>query len=98
MVNVFGYNRIPFVMLGVATVFKIPLLIPAIVTIISMMIFKADVSEIIFYLITNFVYTIVTVVINIQEISRKASIGIKLAISMMIMSIIMFVIKGKFPF
>ena len=94
MVNIFGYNPIPFVMLGVATVFKIPLLVPAIVTIISMLVFKADVSAIIFYLITNFIYTIVTVVVNIQEVSRKAAIGIKLAISMTIMSALMFVITG----
>lgn len=94
MVDIFGYNPIPFVMLGVATVFKIPLLIPAIVTIISMLIFKADVSAIIFYLITNFIYTIVTVIVNIQEISRKASIGIKLAISMATVTVVMFVISG----
>lgn len=94
MVNIFGYNPIPFVMLGVATVFKIPLLLPAIVTLISMLVFKADVSAIIFYLITNFVYTIVTVVVNIQEVSRKAAIGLKLAISMTIMSVIMFILTG----
>ena len=93
-VSVFGYNPIPFVMLGVATVFKIPLLLPTVVGIISMMVFKADVSAIIFYLLTNIVYTIVTVTVNIHEISRKASIGIKLAISMSIMTVVMFVIKG----
>lgn len=94
MVDVFGYNPIPFVMLGVATVFKIPLLIPAIVSIISMILFKADVSAIIFYLITNIIYTIVTVVVNIQEVSRKVAIGIKLGISMIIVSIIMFIVNG----
>jgi len=94
MVNIFGYNPIPFVMLGVATVFKIPLLLPAIVSIVSMIIFKADTSAIIFYLITNIVYTIVTVTVNVQEISRKAAIGIKLAISMTIMTVIMFILNG----
>ena len=94
MVNVFGYNPIPFVMLGVATVFKIPLVLPGVVTIISMLMFKADVSAIIFYLITNIVYTIVTVAINIEEISRKAAIGIKLLISMAIMTVITFILGG----
>lgn len=94
MVNVFGYNPVPYIMLGVATVFKIPLLLPGIVSIISMLVFGADLSAIIFYLITNVVYTIVTIMINIQEVSRKVSIGLKLAISMAIVSIIMFALKG----
>jgi len=94
MIDIFGYNPIPFVMLGVATVFKIPLLLPAVVSIISMLVVKADISAIIFYLITNIIYTIVIVTVNIQEISRKAAVGIKLAISMAIMTIIMFVFNG----
>lgn len=94
MVDIFGYNPIPFVMLGLATVFKIPLLLPSIISIISMLVFKADLSAIIFYIITNIVYTIVTVVLNIQELSRKAVIGIKLWISMTIVTLIMFAIKG----
>ena len=93
-VSVFGYNPIPFVMLGVATVFKIPLLLPGAISIICMLIFKADFSHVMFYLLTNIVYTIVTVVVNIQEISRKVAIGIKLAISMAIVTVIMFMAKG----
>ncbi len=93
-VNIFGYSPIPYVMLAVATVFKIPLLLPGIISIISMLIFKAAPADILFYFITNIVYIIVTVVINIQDVSRKVSIGVKLAISMALVSIVMFIIKG----
>lgn len=94
MVDVFGYHPIPFVMLGVATVFKIPLLVPAIVTILSMLVFKASATEIMVYVLTNLVYVITTVTVNVQDIGRKVAIGVKLVISMAIMSIVMFFIKG----
>lgn len=94
MVNVLGYHPIPFVMLGVATMFKIPLLVPAIVTIVSMMVFKSSTAEIMVYILTNLIYVITTVTVNVHDIGRKVATGIKLAISMAIMSIVMFFVKG----
>ena len=93
MVSIFGYHPIPFVMLAVATVFKIPLLLPGIVTVLSMIIFKSNMSEIMLYVLTNITYIIATVAINIEEVGRKVAIGIKLAISMTIVTIILFFVK-----
>ena len=56
MVSIFGYHPIPFVMLAVATVFKIPLLLPGVVTVLSMIILKASVPEIMLYVLTNITY------------------------------------------
>lgn len=94
MVSIFGYHPIPFVMLAVATVFKIPLLLPGVVTVLSMIILKASVPEIMLYVLTNITYIIATVVINIQDVGRKVAIGIKLAISMAIVTVIMFFVKN----
>lgn len=93
-VQIFGYYPIPYVMLGIATVFKIPLLIPAIVSILSMIVFKANATEIITYVLVNLAYVITTVTVNVQDIGRKVAIGIKLAISMAVVSVIMFFVKG----
>lgn len=93
-VEVFGYMVVPYIMLGVATVFKIPLLLPTIISILSMVVGKVETPILMHYLITNLVYIIVAVVVNIKEVSRKVAIGIKLAISMAVVSLIMFIFKG----
>ncbi len=93
-VEIFGYLIVPYIMLGVATVFKVPLLLPTVISILTLSITKTESTVLMHYLITNLVYLIVAVVVNIQEVSRKVAIGIKLGISMTIVSIIMFVFKG----
>ena len=93
-VDIFGYYVVPYVMLAIGTVFKIPLLLPTIVSMLSMIIFKVETPMLMHYFITNIVYIITAVVINIQEVSRKVAIGLKLAISMAIVTVIMFIFKG----
>ena len=51
-VDFIGFRPFAIVMLGVATIFNIPLLVPLIVTIASLLIFKSDSSIIIKYVIT----------------------------------------------
>lgn len=93
-VEMFGYYVVPYIMLGIATVFKIPLLLPTVVSILLLSIFKVESPVFMHYFITNIVYIMVAVIINIQEVSRKVAIGLKLAISMAIVSILMFMFKG----
>ena len=92
-IDVLGYHPIPYVMLAVATVFKLPLLLPGVISLLSMIITKAMTTEIVCYVLTYLVYTLVTVVINVQEVSRKVAISIKMALSMSVVSLVLFVFK-----
>ena len=93
-VEILGYRPVPYIMLGVATLFKVPLLLPGILSIISMSMFGLPVSEIMLYVFVNLAYAITTVIIKVSETSRKASIGLKLSIAMMAVFLIQFILKG----
>lgn len=76
------------VMLGVATIFKIPLLIPFIFTLLSYGIFKVDLNVFWNYGITYVIYAVLTSIIEIEGFSKKYITLIKLIISNLIANII----------
>ncbi|MDD4375633.1 MAG: SpoIIE family protein phosphatase [Clostridia bacterium] len=93
-VEILGYRPVPYIMLGVATLFKIPLLLPGILSVVSMSVFGIPVNEIMLYVFINMAYAITTVIIKVSGTSRKASIGLKLSIAMITVFFIKFILKG----
>ena len=88
MVEFIGVKPFGVVMLGVATVFKIPLALPFIVTLLSYLIFKADVSLFVNYGITYVLYTIFTSIIEIEGYSKKYVTMIKLIAATVVSNIV----------
>ena len=79
---------VPYVMIAVGSVFNIPLLVVAIVSAISMLMFGGTVSCIVTFLITFIVFTFITSMLNVNGLTVKYSVLIKLFISMiLVMSI-----------
>jgi len=76
------------VMLGVATVFNIPLILPLVVTLVCYLIFKADVSMFVNYGLTYVLYTVFVSIIEIEGYSKKYITMIKLATATVISNII----------
>lgn len=88
MVSFLGVKPFAVIMLGIATIFKIPLMVPLLVTIISYMVFKADVSLYVNYGLTYLLYTVFTSIIVIEGYSKKYTTMIKLGVSLAISNII----------
>ena len=76
------------VLLGVATIFNIPLLVPLVVTLISFLIFKVDMSMFVNYITTYIIYTVLTSIVEIEGFSKKYITLIKLAIATVVSNLI----------
>lgn len=91
--NVFGSYPGSYIMLGLASVFNIPLIISIIFTAISMLVFSIPSNFVILYAITFCIYIILTGLINIEGISKKLVVQVKLGISMIISIMIIGIFK-----
>lgn len=98
MITFMGVKPFGIVMLGVATVFNIPLALPLVITLICYLIFKADVSVFVNYGLTYILYTVFTSIIEIEGYSKKYVTMIKLAVSTVISNIITCLIFNKTSF
>ncbi len=81
--NPFGY-----VMLGLASIFNVPLIIVFISSVIGMIISAFSITKIISLVLFLVIFTFFTVMVNVEGISRKYSSMIKLVISVSIVKII----------
>jgi len=83
-----------YVMLGIATIFNIPLGVPLIATVVSYMLFKAPTEMYTTYLITYFMYLVSTILISVNGASRKHSTLIRLMVSFVITNIGVLIFTG----
>ena len=98
MVDFMGVKPFGIVMLGVATVFNIPLMVPLVVTLISYLIFKADLNIFINYGLTYVLYTVFASIIEIEGYSKKYVTMIKLMAATVISNIVTWLIFNKTSF
>lgn len=87
-VSFLGVQPLAFVMLGAATIFNIPLMIPFVISLISFCVFKSDTSIIINYITTYILYIALVSVIDIEGFSKKYTVLIKLSIATLISSLV----------
>ncbi len=92
-INVMGSYPGIYVMIGLASIFNIPLIISIIFTFISILLFSIPGHVIILYVITFCVYIILTGLINIEGISKKIVVQLKLGISTIIAVMIVGIFK-----
>ena len=95
LVNMTGFMGVkPFgiVMLGVATIFGIPLAFPLVITLITLICTKAGLDIIINYALVYTLYIVCTSIIDIQGYSKKYTALIKLGISTAVSNLITFLI------
>lgn len=83
-----GLNPFGFVMLGLASVFNVPLLAVFISSAVGMVISSFSMSQVIGLTLFFVIFTFLTVMINIEGISRKYSSMIKLILTVSIVKII----------
>lgn len=83
-----GLNPFGYVMLGLASIFNVPLLAVFISSVIGMAISSFSIAKIISLTIFFVLFTFFTVVINVEGISKKYSAMIKLLLSVSIVKII----------
>ncbi len=83
-----GLNPFGYVMLGIASIFNVPLLAVFISSVIGMIISAFSITKIIGLTVFFVIFTFLTVMINIEGISRKYSAMIKLMLSVSIVKII----------
>lgn len=96
-IDFIGFKPFAIVMLGVATIFNIPLMVPLLGTLVSLLVFKADSNIVINYIVTYIIYTVVTSIVEIEGFTKKYITLIKLTISALAASIITTLIyKGTF--
>jgi stage II sporulation protein E len=81
--NPFGY-----VMLGLASIFNVPLLAVFVSSVIGMIISAFSITEIVSLTLFFVIFTFFTVIINVEGISRKYSSMIKLILSVSVVKII----------
>lgn len=93
-VNILGAWPLAYVMLGVAVMFKIPLLLPLGVTVLSFVVFKSPSGVMISYAITHVIYATLTAIITVEGISKRYITFIKLLISAFIGAILSLCIYG----
>ena len=86
------------IMLGVATVFNIPLALPFVITLICYLIFKADVSVFVNYGLTYVAYTLFTSIIEIEGYSKKYTTMLKLGAAVVVSNIVTWLIYSKTSF
>ncbi|MDD2376203.1 MAG: SpoIIE family protein phosphatase [Clostridia bacterium] len=83
-----GLNPFGYVMLGVASIFNVPLLAVFLSSVLGMIISAFSITEIISLTLFFVIFTFFTVMINVEGISRKYSAMIKLILSVSIVKII----------
>lgn len=88
MTTFIGVKPFGIIMLGIATVFNIPLALPLVITLVCYLIFKADVSVFVNYGLAYVLYTIFTSIIEIEGYSKKYTTMIKLAVATIVSNII----------
>lgn len=93
-VEILGVQPLAYVMLGVAIMFKIPLVLPLIVTILSFIIFKSPTGILVHYGIAYVLYVILTVSITVEGISKRKTSIIKLIVSALVASLITLCFQG----
>ena len=98
MITFLGVKPFGIIMLGVATVFNIPLALPFFVTLICYLIFKADVSVFVNYGLTYILYTVFTSIIEIEGYSKKYITMLKLLAATIVSNIITCLIFNKTSF
>lgn len=98
MTTFIGVKPFGIIMLGVATVFNIPLALPLALTLGCYLIFRADISLFVNYGLTYIIYTIFTSIIEIEGYSKKYVTMIKLAISTLVSNIITCLLFNKTSF
>lgn len=97
-VGILDVKPLAVIMLGVATIMKIPLLVPLLVTSVSYLIFKVEASYFVNYLITYVLYTIFTSIIEIEGYSKKYVALTKLSVATLIANIITCIAFKNFTF
>ena len=98
MTTFMDVNPFSVVMLGVATVFNIPLALPLGVTLICYLVFGANVSMFINYGLTYILYITFTSIIEIEGYTKKYITMIKLAGATLISSVVTCLIFSKTSF
>ncbi|MBR5227967.1 MAG: SpoIIE family protein phosphatase [Clostridia bacterium] len=93
-IEVLGGQPFAFVLLGIATIFNIPLLVPLITTVISFIVFKEPTTMYVTYLITYFIYLISTVLISVEGTTKKYSTMTRLIISFAVSSLLIMIFTG----
>ena len=97
-VDFIGVKPFGVVMLGVATIFNIPLMVPLVMTLIGYFVFKVDISVFVNYGITYILYTVFTSIIEIEGYSKKYVTMIKLMVSTFISTLITWLIFRQTSF
>lgn len=93
-VEILNVKPFAYVMLVCATIFKIPLLFPLLISSISFMVFKNPSNIIVNYLIIYSFYTILVSIIDVKGINEKLIAFIKFIISMIVAFILIAIFKG----
>jgi len=83
-----GLNPFGYVMLGLASIFNVPLLAVFVASAVGMAISAFSITEIVSLTLFFVIFTFFTVMINIEGISRKYSAMIKLILSVSIVKIV----------
>ena len=89
-----GIMPVPYVMIAVGSVFNIPLLIIAVISSLSMFLFGGSISAIVAFLITFVLFTFITSMLNVNGLTVKYSVLIKLFISMVIVESVKILFLG----
>ena len=97
-VSFLGVRPMAFAMLGVATIFNIPLVFPFIGTLISYLIFGVDLPVFVNFGISFVIYSVITSLFKFDEYSKKVVSLIKLLIASTVSSIITFLIFKEINF
>jgi len=83
-----------YTMLGIATIFNIPLGVPLIATVVSYMLFKVPTVMYTTYLITYFIYLVSTILITVDGTSKKYSTLIRLITSFVVTNLGILIFTG----
>lgn len=88
------YEPFSMVLFGVASVFNVPLLLILIPSVISMLVTKVGVALIVKMVIFFLLFSLVTAFLNVEGVSKKYSVYIKLMISYLLIEIISLLMSG----
>ena len=94
-VDFIGLKPFAFVMLGVATIFNIPLMVPLLVTLVSFAVFKSDLSLYVNYITTYIIYTVLASIVEIEGFSKKYITLMKLGVACLASNLITCLIFKK---
>ena len=87
-VNILGYNVFPYIMIGLAGLFNIPMLLVFLSTLFTTIVINFNVTAIVFYTIYFIVFAILYNTLQIEGISKKYIILIKVMFSLLVTTII----------